>query len=64
MYIAWQNNHAPLEIPEEYESRCNPALPKNSRIYCGMTAFLDEAMGNLTSALKTKVIKHSFAHHR
>lgn len=54
LYIAWQNNHAPLEVPQEYEDRCNQGLAKNTRLYCGMTAFLDEAMGNMTTTLKSR----------
>jgi arylsulfatase I/J len=54
MYIAWQNDHAPLEVPAAYEARCDDSLSPHKKTYCGMTSFMDEAMGNITSTLKKK----------
>jgi hypothetical protein len=54
MYIAWQNDHAPLEVPKAYTDRCDASLDPPKKTYCGMTAFMDDAMGNMTTALKQK----------
>ena len=54
-YIAWQNDHAPLEVPSDYSNRCDAGLqPAGKRTYCGMTAFMDDAMGNMSATLKAK----------
>jgi arylsulfatase I/J len=50
MFVAWQNNHPPLEVPGEYVDRY-PAGPRRTLIN-GMSAFLDESMANLTGALR------------
>ena len=57
MFIAFQNNHAPLQVPEQYESddRCGAYPPGTAkRTYCGMTAFTDETIGNMTAQLRAK----------
>ena len=54
MFIAWQNNHPPLQVPQEYIDRYpTPALQTSIN---GMTAFLDEAIGNFTGLLKARVM--------
>jgi arylsulfatase I/J len=54
MYIAMQNNHAPLQVPLEYMERYPAGQYWDQRIMNGMTSFWDEAVGNITGALKTK----------
>lgn len=54
VYLAWQNNHAPLQVPQPYVDRCSSSLADDKRTYCGMTNFMDEAMGNITKTLKSR----------
>ena len=51
-FVAWQNNHPPLEVPDAYVARY-PAGPRRTTIN-GMSAFLDDSMRNLTAALHAK----------
>ena len=52
VYIAFQQNHEPLEAPSEFIDR----YPQNYNVdrlrYAGMTSFWDESVGNITAALK------------
>ena len=50
MFIAWQNNHPPLQVPAEYVARQKTAALRTA--VNGMTTFLDEAMANVTGALR------------
>jgi arylsulfatase A-like enzyme len=51
-YAAFQNTHVPLQVPPEY---VDPTiLPKSRGLIYGMTRFLDDAVGNITSALSSK----------
>mmetsp|Transcript_468 Transcript_468/g.933 ORF Transcript_468/g.933 Transcript_468/m.933 type:complete len:570 (-) Transcript_468:290-1999(-) len=48
LFVAWQNNHPPLQVPRAYIERYPPG---ERTIINGMTTFLDEAIGNVTAAL-------------
>ena len=51
MFIAFQNNHPPLEVPKSYvDQYATKALQLTIN---GMTTFLDESVGNVTAALKS-----------
>ena len=58
MYIAWQECHGPLQVPDGWDSGCvgfntsDPTGAKRHTLY-GMSSFMDAAMGNLTAALKS-----------
>lgn len=52
LYLAFQNVHWPLEAPPEYIARF-AHVPGDRRLVCAMAAFLDDAVGNVTGALKT-----------
>eukprot|EP01065_Artemidia_motanka_P003145 TRINITY_DN1149_c0_g1_i1.p1 TRINITY_DN1149_c0_g1~~TRINITY_DN1149_c0_g1_i1.p1 ORF type:complete len:513 (+),score=194.27 TRINITY_DN1149_c0_g1_i1:77-1615(+) len=49
MYIAFQNLHPPLQVPQSYIDRYDGALRTTIN---GMATFLDESVGNVTAALK------------
>ena len=51
LYLAYQNNHCPLQVPEQYQ---DPSINNTlRRIYHGMSKCLDEGIGNVTKALQT-----------
>lgn len=54
LYLAFQNVHWPLEAPAEYIARFANTTGGNLQrnLVCAMAAFLDDAVGNVTSALK------------
>lgn len=54
VYIAWQETHVPNEVPLEYE---NPAIDfALRRTYEGMAHCMDQGIGNITAALRSKGI--------
>ena len=54
MYIAFQVNHAPLQVPIQYMERYPPEQYWDQKIMNGMSSYWDEAVGNITAALKQK----------
>ncbi|XP_067658128.1 arylsulfatase B-like [Haliotis asinina] len=54
MYLPYQNVHAPIEVPEKYYNMYPNVVNEGRRIYSGMVSALDEAVGNVTRALKEK----------
>ncbi len=59
LYLAWQAIHSPDQAPAEYTTRFEASIPdtpdgvgQHRRIVAGMVACLDDAMGNVTSALR------------
>ena len=54
MYIAWQDTHVPLQAPADYVARFANATGGNAQraTLCAMAALLDEAVGNVTAAIK------------
>ncbi|XP_071100463.1 arylsulfatase B-like [Haliotis cracherodii] len=54
MYLPYQNVHAPIEVPEKYFNMYPNVINRGRRTFSGMVSALDEAVGNVTKALKEK----------
>ncbi|XP_074648033.1 arylsulfatase B-like [Tubulanus polymorphus] len=52
LYLPFQNVHDPLQVPKQYEDLYPNIRNRPRRIFSGMVTILDEAIGNVTSALK------------
>jgi arylsulfatase A-like enzyme len=52
-YVPFTAVHAPLQAPEKYQEPY-AALPRNRRIYAGMLAAMDEAVGRLVGAIEAR----------
>jgi arylsulfatase A-like enzyme len=50
LYVAFNAVHAPLQVPAEYKKPFD-RLPEPRRTYAGMVAALDEAVGQIASAI-------------
>lgn len=52
--MAFENVHYPLQAPSEFVDRYNFIKDPDRRIYAAMMEIVDEAVGNITKALKQK----------
>ena len=53
LYYALQLVHFPREAPDNYVERCSQSYTDDAAIYCAQNLMLDEAIANLTCALKS-----------
>jgi arylsulfatase A-like enzyme len=53
LYVPFSAVHAPLQVPEEYKKPYADIRPRRAT-YAGMVAALDEAVGQMVSALDTR----------
>lgn len=55
LYLAYQNVHAPAEVPQSYVDAYNTTIQsKRRRTFAGMLSAMDEGIGNVTAALRAK----------
>ena len=52
LYVAFQATHNPLTAPDIYSSQYSHIRDYPRRLFAGMTAAMDEAVANITSALR------------
>jgi len=58
LYLAFNAVHAPLQVPDKYQEACRH-LPRERRIYAGMLAAMDEAIGEVVLAFEKKAMKQN-----
>ncbi|KAM7431612.1 hypothetical protein ABFA07_017850 [Porites harrisoni] len=52
VYLPFQSVHGPLSVDRKYEQKYRGIRNKKRRTYAGMVDILDEAIGNVTEAMK------------
>jgi len=50
--VAFQNVHKPVQAPRKYTDKYSFIKDKTRRIHAGMVDIMDEAVGNITEAMK------------
>ena len=59
--MAFQNVHIPLQVPKWYSDKYSFIDDEDRRTYAGMVDILDEAVGNITQAMKDAGYDKCFA---
>eukprot|EP00051_Salpingoeca_urceolata_P017179 m.232547 g.232547 ORF g.232547 m.232547 type:complete len:501 (+) comp18884_c0_seq1:111-1613(+) len=54
MYMAYQNTHEPLEVPQQFTNLYPEDWLLERRIYNGMASAVDSSVGNITDKLRAK----------
>ncbi|XP_071109083.1 arylsulfatase B-like [Haliotis cracherodii] len=54
LYLPFQSVHSPTQAPERYVNLYKNVNNKGRRVFSGMVSALDEAIGNVTAALKQR----------
>jgi len=52
LYVAFQNAHEPVQSPKQYTDKHSFIKDITRRTYAGMVNIMDEAIGNITEAMK------------
>ncbi|KAI8501215.1 hypothetical protein Bbelb_213100 [Branchiostoma belcheri] len=52
LYLPFQNVHQPLQVPKRFEDMYASVQDENRRTLLGMVSAMDEAVGNVTMAMK------------
>ncbi len=50
--MAFQNVHSPVQAPQKYIDKYSFIKDETRRTYAGMVDIVDEAVGNITDAMK------------
>ena len=53
LYLPFQSVHSPLQVPTKYTEKYENIKDDDRKIYAGMVENVDEAIGNITEAMKT-----------
>ena len=59
--MAFQNVHIPLQVPKRYSDKYSFIDDEDRRTYAGMVDILDEAVGNITQAMKDAGYNNCFS---
>lgn len=54
LYVPFNAPHTPLQVPKEHLDRYSDIKNKNRRTYAAMVTCMDEAVGQITTALETE----------
>ena len=54
LYLPFQSVHGPLQVPTQYKHMQDKSVNKDRRTFLGMITAMDDAIGNVTQALKNK----------